>query len=170
MRICPCVNMALSVAAVLGLLGAVPAVGAELVAHWRFDEDIQDVFGATTKAHAGAAITRSDARVGPGCLSLENSYLVVDPSPSLDTPEFTMTFWIYYDSSYQKRTLRQTGRADDRFETGYDGDQLLLYVKGQTPSWIALYRRVKMNEWAHYAYVYTGGKLTAYEDAGDERD
>jgi hypothetical protein len=133
MRIYRCVNMALFVAAVLGSLGAVPSVGAELVAHWRFDEDIQDVFGSTTRAHAGAAITHSDAKVGSGCLSLENSYLVIDSSPSLDTPEFTMTFWIYYDSSYQKCTLRQTGRADDSFETGYDGNQLLLYVKGKRP-------------------------------------
>jgi len=147
------------------MLSAVPANGAELVAHWTFDEDINDAFGATTTAFAGAAITRSDARVGPGCLSLQNSYLVVDPAPSLDTPEFTMTFWIYYDSSYRKWSLRQTGRADDAFETGYDGDQLLLYVKGQTPSWNSLFQPVKMDQWVHYAYVYKNGVLTAYENA-----
>ncbi len=158
-------TVALAAAVLLGMLSAVPANGAELVAHWTFDKDIQDAFGATTTPFAGAAITRSDAKVGPGCLALKNSYLVVDPTPSVDTPEFTMAFWIYYDSSYQKHTLRQTGRADDAFETGYDGEQLLLYVKGQTPSWNSLYQPVKMDEWVHYAYVYKDGKLTAYENA-----
>jgi len=146
-------------------LVGLPVTAAELVAHWTFDEGIKDAFGATTTAFAGAAITGSDAKVGPGCLALQNSYLVVDPTPSLDTPEFTMAFWIYYDSSYQKHTLRQTGRAGDSFETGYDGDQLLLCVNGQTPSWASLYQPVKMDEWVHYAYVCKDGKLTAYENA-----
>ena len=59
MRICRCVNRALFVAAALGLLGVVVAVEAELVAHWRFDGNVQDAFGATTRAYvyAGGKLT-----------------------------------------------------------------------------------------------------------------
>jgi len=125
---------------------------------------LTDVAGGHSITLTGSpAISTSQSKFGAGALHLENNYLIIDATPTLNfsgNKVFTIELWVY-TTTYTGDTILSTRNASV-YSPFLIGQQRSLIGNASLNTWTFLTAAIPTNQWVHVALVMDGTNIKEY--------
>ena len=123
-----------------------------------------DVAGGHAITVVGSpTISTVQSKFGTGALHLENNYLIIDATPTLNfsgNKVFTIELWVY-TTTYTGDTILSTRNAHV-YSPFLIGQQRSLIGNASLNTWTFLTAAIPTNQWVHVALVMDGTNIKEY--------